>query len=166
MRRRDGEKGHPMTEVPESPATYSAAPPPRKGGWLKWVVLGCFGLILLAGLFGGGIWWGIMKATQGPERVAEAFLAAAAAGDYEKAHSHFSAPLKEVQPLEQFREIASEQPTLFAVADTSFTSRSLNSGTAELEGTVTLEAGTKLPATFKLVKENGDWKLLAYHLGS
>jgi len=167
-----------MTEVPGSPSTnypappppsadYQATPPPqKKGGWIKWVALGCFGLILLAGLFGGGIWWGLMKATEGPEAVAKEFLAAAAAGNYEKAHDYFSAPLKEVQPLEQFRDIASAQSSLFAVTDTTFNTRSVNTAGAELEGTVTLESGTELPATFKLVKENGDWKLLAYHLGS
>ncbi|MCA1732660.1 MAG: DUF4878 domain-containing protein [Acidobacteria bacterium] len=166
-----------MTEVPGSPPSnyaatppppnHPATPPPRKGGgWIKWVALGCFGLLLVAGLIGGGIWWGVMKATEGPETVAEEFLAAAAAGDYEAAHSHFSAPLKEVQPLEQFSAIASAQPSLFAVTDTTFSNRSVTTDGAELEGTVTLESGTKLPATFKLVKENGDWKLLAYHLGS
>lgn len=158
-----------MTEVPgSSPAAHPAPPPsaPRKGGWIKWVALGCFGLILLAALLGGGIWWGVMKATEGPETVAKEFLAAAAAGDYEKAHDYFSAPLKEVQPLEQFRAAASSQASLFAVTDTTFSNRSVDTSGAELEGTVTLESGTELPATFKLVKENGEWKLLAYHLGS
>jgi hypothetical protein len=35
-----------------------------------------------------------------------------------------------------------------------------------LSGTVTLEAGTTVPASFQLVKEGDQWKLIAYQLGS
>ena len=82
----------------------------------------------------------------------QTFLAEASAGNLEAAHDCFSAPLKEVQ--------------LFNVADTSFTSRSVDMNGAEFEGTVTLESGTEVPCSFELVRENDAWKLIANNIGS
>jgi hypothetical protein len=31
---------------------------------------------------------------------------------------------------------------------------------------LTLESGTRVAASFKLVKENGEWRLIAYHIGA
>ena len=93
------------------------------------------------------------------------FLTAAAAGDYAAAHEFFSAPLKEAQPLEKFTAIATSNPSLFQVKDTTFSDRSVDLSGAKLAGTATLAAGTEVPASFNLVKENGAWKLLGYRIG-
>ena len=43
----------------------AGAPPPAKGGALKWVLFGCLGLILVGGLVTAGVvWWGVHKAKQ------------------------------------------------------------------------------------------------------
>jgi len=43
----------------------AGAPPPAKGGALKWVLFGCLGLILVGGLITAGVvWWGVHKAKQ------------------------------------------------------------------------------------------------------
>jgi hypothetical protein len=149
--------------VPGSPLPGVA---PQKIAWLRWVLLGCAGLLVLGGLIGGGLYFIVQKATAGPEKVVQEFLAAAAAGDYPKAHDYFSAPLQEVQPLEAFAAEAAANQSFFRVTDTKFTERSVDMNGAQFSGTVTLEAGTELPASFKLVREKGAWKLLAYHLGS
>ena len=94
------------------------------------------------------------------------FLDAASAGDYARAHGHFSAPLKEAQPLDAFIAAAKARPSLFDVADTSFTSRSIDTAVARLEGTLTLRSGTTVPAKFTVAQENGRWVLLAYTLGA
>ena len=135
--------------------------------WWKYVAIGC-GVLLVGGIvFGTALFFGVKKLTAEPERVAREFLDAAAAGDFERAHDCFSAPLKESQPLAELAAAVEANPSLFDVVDTTFTNRSLDASSgARLEGTVTLRSGTHLPASFHLVKEKDSWKLLAYHLGS
>jgi hypothetical protein len=106
------------------------------------------------------------RATAGPERVVHAFLDAAAEGDWSAAHAHFSEALKGVQPLDQFTAIGAANQHLFQVSDTTFNSRSVDLEGAELSGTVTLTAGTELPASFRLVRENGEWRLNSYQIGN
>lgn len=153
-----------MSTVP--PAPGQPPTPPKRRGWLKWVILGCLVIAVGLAVVIGGIFWGVSKATAEPERVVQEFLAAAAAGDYTAAHNHFSEPLKQVQPYGDFVAMAQAQPHLFQVTHTSFTNRSIDTSGAELSGTVTLADGAKQPASFKLVKENDQWKLISYNIGS
>jgi hypothetical protein len=142
------------------------APSPAKRPWVKWVVLGCGLLIALIACFAALMFFVVKKATAGPEATVQGFLSAAGSGDYAKAHGYFSAPLKEAQPLDQFRAAAQRQASMFKVKDTTFNTRSVDLEGARLAGTLTLESGTSVPASFKLVKENGEWRLIAYHIGS
>lgn len=137
-----------------------------KKSWVKWVVLGCVGLVVLAAAFAGVLFYVVKAATAGPEQVVQDFLAAAGRGDYAAAHACFSAPLQAAQPLAEFSAAAEANAMFFKVKETSFSQRSIDQDGAEFSGTVTLETGTEVPASFELVRENGDWKLIAYHLGS
>jgi hypothetical protein len=135
-------------------------------GWGKKIGIGCAGILAVVVILVVVLFFAVRTLTSGPEQVARDFLDAAAAGDYARAHGYFSAPLKEKQPLDVFTEAVKANPTLFAIADTTFTDRSIDTAGARLSGTVTLKAGTKVPASFRLVEENKAWKLLSYHLGS
>jgi hypothetical protein len=135
-------------------------------GWLKWVGIGCGALVVLCVVIVASVYFLVSRATAGPEQVAKDFLSAAASGDYSRAHGFFSAPLKEKQPLEQFTEAVKANKSLFDVTGTTFSERSVDTSGTKLSGTVKLRSGTNLPASFSFVKENGDWKLLGYHLGS
>lgn len=148
------------------PATPYPPPPPPKRSWGKWVLLGCVALILIFGAIGGAIWWGVSKATEGPETTVRAFITGVSSGDVAAAHATFSVPLKEIQSEEQLAAMMRENPAFFAIKDVSFNNRSIDQNGAELSGNVTLESGTTLPAEFKCVRENGDWKLIAWHFGS
>lgn len=130
------------------------------------ILVGCGALAVLIVLFVALIFLVVWRATAGPEEVVQDFLASTSAGDYTAAHDQFCAPLKEQQPLEEFAAMVEANTQLFRVKDTSFTERSIDLRGAELAGTVTLESGTEVPASFRLVKENDDWKLIAYNLGS
>lgn len=139
---------------------------PSNRGWVKWLFIGCGTLLVLAIAAGALFWMFVTRVTAGPEKVVKEFLAAAAAGDYPSAHAHFSAALKEEQPLEEFASSAKENAHYFDITHASFSNRSIDTAGAELSGTVTLKSGSKLPATFKLIEENEQWKLLGYHIGS
>jgi hypothetical protein len=117
-------------------------------------------------VLGGGIFFVVRTMTAGPEKTAQSFCAAAAAGDYARAHDHFAVPLKESQPLDVFTAAVQANPSLFRIADTSFTERSIDMAGAKLAGTATLESGTTVPVSFTLVRENDEWKLMGYNIGS
>jgi len=134
--------------------------------WLKWVGIGCGGALLLVVVFVAVVFFVVRSLTAGPEQVTRDFLAAAASGDYARAHDHFSAPLKDAQPLEAFTAAVRANPSLFDVEDTTFSDRSIDLAGAKLAGTARLRAGTEVPVSFTLAREGDTWKLLSYHLGS
>jgi hypothetical protein len=150
--------------------SYAPPPPPAPSpsylpAWLRWIGLGCGAFLLFASLVGSVLFVVVHKATGGPEKAIQEFLAAAGRGDYATAHGYFSEPLKQVQPLEQFTAEASAHQQAFQVQETTFNNRSVTLDGAELSGSVTLVGGATLPASFKLVKENGQWRLTSYQLG-
>lgn len=151
-----------VSENPMSPQPGA----PTKTSTGKKIAIGCAGAAIVVALLAVILTVVVKKATAGPEAVVKEFLAAAAAGDYAKAHSYFSAPLKQVQPLAEFQAAASARSSFFQVKDTTFSERSVNTGGASLSGSVTLTSGTQVPASFKLVRENGGWKLIGYNIGS
>ena len=151
----------------------SYAPPPPPGPppsplppWVRWIGLGCGALLLLGAMAGSVIFLVVRKATAGPEETIQAFLTAAGSGDFDTAHGYFSTPLKQVQPLDQFSAKAAAHQQLFQVQETTFNNRSVDLNSAALSGTVTLTGGTDLPASFELIKEEGQWRLTSYQLGS
>ncbi|HXT20346.1 MAG TPA: hypothetical protein VN923_06325 [Thermoanaerobaculia bacterium] len=151
--------------------TYAPPPPPAPPtsgipAPVRWIGLGCGALLLLAIVASALFFLFIRKATEGPEQTIQAFLTAAGSGDFDTAHGYFSEDLKKVQPLSEFSSAAAAHQQLFQVRDTTFNSRSVTLKGAELSGTVTLTAGPELPASFKLTKEGGQWRLTSYQLGN
>lgn len=160
----------PPPEVP--PPAYGgggfqpAAPPPAQNNWMRWVIGGCGCLVLVAAIFGVLAFMGIKAATGGAEEVVQSFLKATAAERYKEAYGYFSMPLQENQSFTEFRTTAAANLHLFKVTDTTFTERSVDLNQAKLAGTLTLEGGTKMPASFQLVKENEEWRLIAYNISA
>ena len=146
------------------------APVKSKGGWLKWALGGCGCLLFLAAvaiLLISFFTKGILTATAEPEKAVKEFLAAAGAQNYEAAYDYFSDPLKQSQSFEDFQSMVQGNPELFQVTDTTFNSRSIDlTEGAKLSGTVTLQNGNEMPASFHLIKEGERWKLISYNIGS
>lgn len=138
----------------------------ERRAWLKWIGVGCGGLLIIFIVAGVGIFLVVRTLTAGPEQIARDFCAAAAAGDYARAHDYFSAPLKQSQPLDEFSAAVRANPSLFDIVDTSFTEREIDLAGATLAGTATIRAGTTIPISFTFARENDDWKLLAYSVGA
>jgi len=156
-----------MDDTTGSAFTDSSDPQTKKTRpWLHWIFIGCGGLIALFVVFIAVILLVVKQATAEPEKVVQTFLSEAAAGNLEAAHDCFSAPLKEAQPFDRFAAGVNANQHLFDITDTSFSSRSVDMSGAEFEGTVTLESGTEVPCSFKLVRENDTWKLISYNIGS
>ena len=133
-----------------TPPQYSFSPQAEPTGtpkkhWLRWVAMGCGGLIVLIAVAAVLMFVVIKKATAGPEVAVKSFLVEAGAGNYAAAHAYFSTPLKQVQSLEDFTASAKANPALFQVADTTFTDRSVDLNGAQLSGVLTLKSGTKMP---------------------
>lgn len=67
---------HPQSPYPQQPyqqqpyqqqgyTPYPQAQPPKKGGAMKWVLIGCLGFLILGGVaVGGVVWYGYSKAKQ------------------------------------------------------------------------------------------------------
>ena len=153
-------------------AQPSYAPPPPPGpppsflpAWARWLGLGCGALLLLGAVVGSVVFVVVRKATAGPEQTVKAFLAAAGSGDFATAHGYFSAALKRKQPVEEFGQAVASHQQLFQVRETTFNSRSIDLAGAELSGSLTLTSGDELPASFTLIKEDGEWRLTSYQLG-
>ena len=156
-----------MTAQPSyAPPPPPAPPPSVLPAWARWIGLGCGAFLLLGAVAGSVFFLVLKKATAGPEETIQSFLTAAASGDYATAHGYFSDDLKKVQSLEVFTAQAEAHKELFQVQETTFNNRSVDLMRAELSGSVTLTGGAQLPASFKLVKENGQWRLTSYQLGS
>lgn len=156
-----------MTAQPSyAPPPPPAPPPSFLPNWVRWLGLGCGAFLLLGAVVGSVFFVALRLATAGPEKTVKAFLAAAATGDFAAAHGYFSEPLKRAKPLAQFSQEASPYRHLFAVTDTTFSNRSVDMSGAELSGSVTLQSGTTIPAAFKLVRENGQWRLSEYQIGT
>ncbi len=137
----------------------------RKSPLRRWA-LRIGAAVLVAAILGGAIFFVVLRMTAEPEQVVRDFLAQAGAGDYAAAHAHFSAPLKQVQPLEPFSAAVQANSLFFKVTDLSFNQRSIDQAGAEFAGTLTLESGTEVPAYFSLVREGESWKLIEYNIGS
>jgi hypothetical protein len=133
--------------------------------WVKYVAIGCGGLVVLVATAIAVVFFAVARLTAAPEQVARDFVAATSRGDFAAAHAHFAAPLKDKQSVAALEAAARETPSIFKVADLSFSDRSIDMQGATLAGTATLVAGTQVPVSFTLVRERDTWRLLAYRLG-
>ncbi len=128
-----------------------------------WKILGggCLGLIMFVGLIVGVVFW----ATGGITDTADEFFAAAKDGDYEKAYSLTSQQLQG-QTDQAGLEAYLTESGLNEVTDTSWSSRSMENNTAELDGTVTTASGGEIEVTMELIKEGEDWRIKFIDVGN
>ena len=148
---------------PFQPASFAVEDKPsvwerfkRLKTWVKvllGIVLFIFAVIALA-----------MCATSGLDKPVERHFAALHSGDVVAAYSELSVAARQQTSLEDFKAMLAATPALNHVTGESYNSRELNNGQGSLQGTLELEGGGKLPIEIHLVKENDEWKILAYHV--
>ena len=148
-----------------SPAPQAAAPGQAPTVWTRlkamktWkkVVIGIFvfivGVIALA-----------LCTTSGLDEPVDRHFAALHNGDITAAYVELAIATRHDNSEADFKAMIDRNPALRHVTGHSFSSRSFNDGQGTLEGSLELEGGGRLPITVRLVKENGQWKILSYHV--
>jgi hypothetical protein len=89
-------------------------------------------------------------------------IAALKAGDIDSAYSQTSTAFRDATSKEQFVAFVKSNPILLKIADYSVTDRSRENNVGTLKGTLTSIEGGVIPIEYRLVKENDEWKILAF----
>jgi uncharacterized protein (DUF1697 family) len=123
------------------------------------------GVVLLIIAVAGLIFWGVWQATAAPVEAVRAQLEAINQEDYERAHSYFSARLRELRTAEEFRAFVEENRAALKTTDSTFSNRSIQNDVATLRGTLTGRDGRVTPVRYVLVKENERWVIDSFRFG-
>ncbi|MEZ5840062.1 MAG: DUF4864 domain-containing protein [Hyphomicrobiales bacterium] len=148
---------------PAAPAASAAAaaPPaiPAKKSMAVWkkIVLGVIGFIAVIVGFA-------LFATSGLIEPIDRQIAALKAGDVPAAYAETSMAFQKATSAEDFAAFVSANPILSEITDHTFTERSFENDLGTVRGTLKTSDGGALPVEYKLIKENGAWKILAISL--
>lgn len=126
---------------------------------------GLIGVVVLIVALGGLIFWGVWQATAEPVAAVRAQLEAINQDDYERAHSYFSARLRELRSAEEFRSFVQENIAVLKTTDSTFSNRKIENNVATLRGTLTGRDGGVTPVRYVLVKENNRWVIDSFRFG-
>lgn len=86
-------------------------------------------------------------------------------GDIAKAYYDYtSTNFQASTSLDQFKEFVSAYPIFLNVQSASFTQRSMRQNIGTLKGTLTTQEHLSLPIEYKLIKEDGKWRILSIRL--
>lgn len=85
--------------------------------------------------------------------------------DLSKAYyAYTSRGFQEATSLEEFKEFIKAYPIFLTTQSTHFTQRSIKDNIGILKGNLTTGERTKVPIEYKLIKEDGKWKILSIRL--
>ncbi|MGE0500067.1 MAG: DUF4864 domain-containing protein [Rhizobiaceae bacterium] len=87
-------------------------------------------------------------------------LAALKAGDMDAAYAETSEAFRQSTTKEAFGKFVDEYPILKDAADHSFPNRNIKNNEGYLRGSLTSSSGGVTPIEYRLVKENGFWKII------
>jgi len=141
-----------------------SGPVPERRGFLGWLV----GLRLWQKILLGIVVFVVlvvalaMWATSGLDEPVKRHFAALRSGDVVAAYSELSVAARQATSLDDFKKMVAGAPALTHVTGTSFSTREVTNGVGHLAGNLELDNGGKYPIEIQLVKENGNWKILAY----
>jgi hypothetical protein len=125
------------------------------------IILGVLGGFLL---FVGAIIAFVFYATGDIAGAADKFYATARDGDPNAVYALTSSELQKVTTSDQLAGYIKAN-RFDQVADTSWGSRSFENNLGNVEGTLTLDDGAKVPVAMELVNEAGGWKVSYIEIG-
>jgi hypothetical protein len=153
------ERFRPTSPVPQMPA---GAPPAKKGrSPIFWIVVGCCGCLLLAGLLAAVIGGGAYMATKGAADAAHAWL-----GEVRHGQSPETGMTEACRSRLTPDELETITTAIARSKDATFYHRSVDNDRATLSGMLTGGGGAPRPITIKLLKEGGTWKIDDVTLGA
>ena len=126
------------------------------------IILGVVGGLAV---LGGVIVAGVFYATSGVTGAADKFYATARTGTPQQVYGLTATALQNVTTPEQLAAYI-ETNRFNQVAETSWSSRSIENSLGRVEGTLTLDDGGEIPVTMELVQEGEDWKVSFIELGA
>lgn len=109
----------------------------------------------------------IASATTSPVvKPAEEQLTLLENGKIEEAYNMTSEEFQQSTSLEKFKNFIETYPILAENKGHSFNERSFENNIGTVRGTLTAEDGTRVSIEYKLIKENGEWKILSVELNT
>lgn len=100
-------------------------------------------------------------ATSGPVKAVETELTLLKAGDVEQAYASLATDFRSSVPAPEFDSFLATYPVFTKNRKVSFSSREVVNDESTLKGTLTAEDGATTRAEFRLVKEEGVWRILS-----
>lgn len=127
---------------------------------MTWIVGGCCGcllLLLIGGAVVGGLFW---RMTQAPVSATQAMLADLKANRIAEAYARTSSGFRVRNSQPEFEAFVMAHAALRDNANLTVFQRSIDNDVATLTGaTLVSSSGERETATFRLVKEEGEWRV-------
>lgn len=135
------------------------------------ILLGCLALFLLFSCLtavvgiGGYLGYKSYNLIKQPANAVNAHFDAAKKGQYKKAYDYFAESLKRDMSYDNFLLHVKHNPDIYESAERDLNEVSISNGIATVKGSITVK-GSKRNVSFKLVYENGGWKITNFDFGS
>lgn len=107
-----------------------------------------------------------LYATRGLTDVINDQLVALRSGDVSKAYSYTSKDFQNVTSLPDFEKFVEHYPALKNNDKANFTSKEITEDTGTVKGTLHSKEGASTPVEYRLIKENGEWKIMGIQVSS
>lgn len=111
-------------------------------------------------IFVGLLFTLVLYLTSGLTYPVQSQLKSLGAGDIEKAYSYTSKDFQKATSINDFKKFLNQYPSLKTNESSFFNQREIQNNTGILKGTLTSKDGAKTPIEYRLIKEDGHWKIL------
>ncbi|HEX4044964.1 MAG TPA: DUF4864 domain-containing protein, partial [Gammaproteobacteria bacterium] len=122
----------------------------------KLVITSVIASVVLLMLIVGAIFYVLSDMT----RVVDRQLIAIKKGNMPRAYGYASQAFQQATSLAQFEKFIEDHSILKEIIRTHFTSKEVTGDAGVLRGTLYAQDGTVIPVMYRLVKEEGRWKIL------
>jgi hypothetical protein len=99
----------------------------------------------------------------GPRRMLDDHIRAINSGNYQLAYTHFTDDLKQDISYDEFRQNLEAFSSVLPGQESSFSHVKVVNDNASVEGTITGRDGAIFPVEYRLVRQNGVWRISMYH---